>query len=319
MSELELKKVIESLLFSAGKALSVEELSRLAREADKKKIEIALEELKQAYDSTQSSLRIIKEGEYWKMSVRENFVPVVRRIVTKTELNKSVIETLAVVAAKAPVLQSEIIKIRTNKAYDHLELLEQLGYIKREKKGRTKLITLCQKFFDYFEIPEQKVKQRLASIAELEEKILFRESEVARAQEALKKAEAEKRLKEREEKQRSEEEALAIDAEIASYEAKINSDNESAPAESENPPVEPYVETVNGLEVYDEKEVKEKVAEKKFSRKKKKAEKHVVKKEEELPPELEKVVEEKVEAMTGIKAAEEKASEEPQESDGQGL
>ena len=58
----------------------------------------------------------------------------VRKIVTETELTRSVMETLAVIAFKYPILQSDLIKLRTNKAYDHLVELEKSGYISRQKR-----------------------------------------------------------------------------------------------------------------------------------------------------------------------------------------
>ena len=61
-------------------------------------------------------------------------------------------ETLAVIAWKVPVLQSDIISIRTNKAYDHLVELEKSGFISRSKSGRTKLIKLTDRFFNYFDV-----------------------------------------------------------------------------------------------------------------------------------------------------------------------
>ena len=85
-------------------------------------------------------------------------------------------ETLAVIAWKYPVLQSEVTKIRTNKAYEHLRELEEMGYITREKKGRTRQIKLTQKFFDYFDIVEkEKLKEKFKGIADKQEEKLANE------------------------------------------------------------------------------------------------------------------------------------------------
>ncbi|MFC1774850.1 SMC-Scp complex subunit ScpB [Nanoarchaeota archaeon] len=67
---------------------------------------------------------------------------------------------LAVIAYKSPILQSDVIKIRTNKAYDHLKLLEDQSFITREKHGRTKLIKITQKFYDYFEISPEELQKK---------------------------------------------------------------------------------------------------------------------------------------------------------------
>ncbi len=163
-----LKNTLESLLFSSGKKISLEELSKLSKEKNITLISETLEELKKDLDDKNSSLMLIQEGDSWKLTVREKYLPFVRKIVTQTELPKSILETLAVVAFKAPVLQSAVIRIRTNKAYAHLDELGEAGYITREKKGRTKLIKLTQKFYEYFDVPEKELKQKFKSIAEKE-------------------------------------------------------------------------------------------------------------------------------------------------------
>ncbi len=160
----ELKGRLESLLFASGRKLSTEQLGKLAKERDLEVIRAALRKLSAELDEKQSSLMLIEENDEWKFAVREKYLPYVRKIVTKTELPKSILETLAVVAYKAPALQSQIIKIRTNKAYKHLDELEQLSYISREKKGRTKLIKLTQKFFEYFDVPPEKLKEKFKKV-----------------------------------------------------------------------------------------------------------------------------------------------------------
>jgi len=95
---------------------------------------------------------LIKDGTTWRINVREKFAPIVKKIVSETEFSKTVMETLAVIAWKAPVLQCDVIKIRTNKAYDHISELEEAGFISRIKKGRTQLIRLSEKFFSYFDL-----------------------------------------------------------------------------------------------------------------------------------------------------------------------
>ncbi|MBD3361617.1 SMC-Scp complex subunit ScpB, partial [Candidatus Woesearchaeota archaeon] len=174
----DLKNRLEALLFSSGKPMQLEELSRITKEKDLKIIEQALIELKKDLEEKKSSIMLIQDGTEWKLAVRENYMPFVRKVVSTTELPKTILQTLAVVAHKAPTLQSDVIKIRTNKAYRHLDFLEEKGYISREKKGRTKLIKLTQKFFDYFDIPADKLKQKFAGFKELENVIETKEKEL---------------------------------------------------------------------------------------------------------------------------------------------
>lgn len=178
----DLKNRLEALLFSSGKPMQLEELSTITKEKDPKRIEEALLQLKKELDEKKSSIMLIQDGTEWKLTVREHYMPFVRKVVSQTELPKTILQTLAVVAHKAPALQSQVIKIRTNKAYRHLDFLEEKGYITREKKGRTKLIKLTQKFFEYFDISTEKLKEKFSGFKELEKAIEQKEEELEKKQ-----------------------------------------------------------------------------------------------------------------------------------------
>ena len=192
-----LKGKLEAMLFSSGRKMSIEELSRLSN-AKTDDIKNALVELKTEYDDKKSSMMLINEGDSWKLSVREQFLPLVRNIVTETELSKTIMETLAVVAFKYPIKQSELIKIRTNKAYDHLKELEQMGYITRQKHGRTNLIKLTQKFFEYFDLPQEKLKEVFKDFASIARAIEDKESEIKKIKEEQKATAEEEKRKDQE-------------------------------------------------------------------------------------------------------------------------
>jgi len=156
----DLKNKIEAVLFSSGKKMGVEDISKLCR-ADQAEVTKLLHKLKEEYQTKSSSLLLVEESDGWKLTVHEQYAPVVRKIVTETELTRSVMETLAVIAWKAPVLQSEIVKVRTNKAYEHLAELETSGYISRQRHGRTRLLKLTDRFFNYFDLKNaEQVKEK---------------------------------------------------------------------------------------------------------------------------------------------------------------
>ena len=180
-----LKNKLEALLFSSGRKMDLEELSRLS-DAQTGDIQKSLEELKKEYEDKDSSVMIINEGDSWKLTVREQFLPLVQKIVTETELSKTIMETLAVIAFKYPIKQSNLINIRTNKAYDHLKELEEMGYITRQKHGRTNLIKLTQKFFEYFDLPEQKLKEVFKDFASIAKAIEVKETEIKQIKEEQK-------------------------------------------------------------------------------------------------------------------------------------
>lgn len=145
------KKDIEALLFSSGRALSQDALASIL-DTDPKNIRQGLKELKEDYDSRDTALKIFQEGEEWKMLVRDAHIPVVQRVVADTEFGRPTLETLAVIAYKNPILQSEVIEKRGSHAYEHIKELEKAGFVTKQPEGRSYKLKLAEKFFEYFDV-----------------------------------------------------------------------------------------------------------------------------------------------------------------------
>ena len=173
----EFKNKIEAILFSVGKYIPIENIAKLCNE-DVQKVKESLRELQVDYENNPGSLLVLNDGEMWKLTTREEYVQVVRKVVSETELSKTLLETLAVIAFKYPIKQSDLIKIRTNKAYDHLMELERDGFITRKKYGRSRLIKLTDKFFEYFDLPREKLKDRFKGFEQLADTIEGKEKEI---------------------------------------------------------------------------------------------------------------------------------------------
>jgi segregation and condensation protein B len=158
------KNKIEAVMFSSAKLMRVEEIAELTGIKDLEFIKKTLNELKADYESRGSSITLRDEGDNaWKLTVKDHYLPIVHKLVNKTELDRPLIETLAVIAWKYPVVQSEVIKIRHNKAYDHMRILEDMGFVTRTKFGRTRKVTLTDKFFEYFDLPSKEAKDAFLS------------------------------------------------------------------------------------------------------------------------------------------------------------
>ncbi|MBI4454049.1 SMC-Scp complex subunit ScpB, partial [Candidatus Woesearchaeota archaeon] len=149
---MELRDKIEALLFASGRKMELEEIGKLVKVRDTNILREKLLELKKHYDDKNSSIIVMEEGNAWKLTTHEQYIELVRQINPHTELSKTIVETLAVIAWKQPMLQSDVIRIRTNKAYDHISQLMEMGFVVKEKYGRTYLLKLTQKFFEYFDL-----------------------------------------------------------------------------------------------------------------------------------------------------------------------
>ena len=160
------KKKKETILFTTGKFLEIEEISRLAEIKDLKYLKVLLEELKKEYNERETSLEIINENTKWRLNIKKDFLHLTEKLLTDTELDKPTQETLAVIAYKNPALQSEIVKIRGNTAYDHIKILKELDFITTEPSGKTRIIKLTNKFYDYFDIVEDQLKSKMQIVKE---------------------------------------------------------------------------------------------------------------------------------------------------------
>lgn len=169
------KKNVEAVLFSVGKEVSTEKIAELCS-LKKEEVEKVMGELKEEYSQRDHSLRINQRGDRWKLTVKDEFIPLVSKLVEGTDLDRALMETLAVIAWKYPVVQSEVIKLRNNKAYDHIKRLMELEFVDKERFGRTYKLKLTKKFFEYFDLPSAEAKK--AFLKEVPSRVLKEAEEV---------------------------------------------------------------------------------------------------------------------------------------------
>ncbi len=157
----DIKNQVEAVLFTTGRFVDLEELARLCNIGSVGLVKQALEELKQDYENKNSALEILEENNKFKLNIKKQYLHLTSSLLNDTELDKPTQETLALIAYKNPALQSEIIKMRSNTAYEHIKRLKDNEFILAEKKGRTFLLKLTPKFYDYFDVVEGALKEKL--------------------------------------------------------------------------------------------------------------------------------------------------------------
>lgn len=160
----DIKKQIEAILFTLGKFVSVEEIAKYLNLNSTEDITKALAQLKKEYEEKDSALILHQQDNLFKLNIKKEFGHLTNRLLSDTEMDSPTIKTLAIIAFKSPVIQSDIIHIRGNKAYDHISNLINSGLILTEKYGRTRLIKLTPHFYDYFDISEKELKNELSKI-----------------------------------------------------------------------------------------------------------------------------------------------------------
>ncbi len=149
--EREYMKKIEAALFISGRWLSLKDLITLT-DINPILIRQLVEKLIKKY-SGDTALQILSGKDRWKMDVKLGYEDMVNKLATgSSEFSKAEQETLAVIAYKQPIKQSVVIKIRGNKAYDHIKKFIECGLVKGKKSGRTKELTLSEDFHNYFKL-----------------------------------------------------------------------------------------------------------------------------------------------------------------------
>jgi len=167
----DIKNRIEAVLFTVGRFVDLDELSKLTGIASKGSLNEALQSLMNDYKGSNNSLEIVEDNGRFKLNIKKEYLHLTTQLLDQTEFDKPTQETLALIAYKQPVLQSEIIKVRGNTAYEHVAKLKEMEFIESEKSGRTRLLKTTQKFCDYFDVVGGEIKQKLEN-KENEQKII---------------------------------------------------------------------------------------------------------------------------------------------------
>ena len=144
------RKMIEASLFISGSTLSSLRLASLSG-SGKDEVDSILEELKREYAERRSAIAIDRSGSGWVMKVRRELARDLSKIAPR-EFDEPILRTLAVIAYRQPISQSDLVKVRGKVAYKHVKEFEERGLVESKPHGHTKILTTTKKFKDYFEV-----------------------------------------------------------------------------------------------------------------------------------------------------------------------
>ena len=161
---------IEAILFVAGEAVRVEDLSK-ALDVPIREVEDALIHLRDEYDFNQRGFSLKRYGHQVQLATRALYSQDVVRLlqpVQKQSLSQAAMETLAVVAYRQPVTRAEVEQIRGVKCDYSLqslmnkELIAEVG--RKEALGRPILYGTTEKFLQHFALTSLEALPRLAQV-----------------------------------------------------------------------------------------------------------------------------------------------------------
>jgi len=152
-------KKIEAALFLSARYLDIKELVELT-DINPLLLKELLEKLRKSYEERDSAIELLSRDDLWKMDIKQEYFDMINRLATgSSEFTKAEQETLAIIAYKQPVKQSVIIKIRGNKAYDHIKHFIDIGLVKSRRVGHTLELSLSEEFYDYFHVEKKKKEE----------------------------------------------------------------------------------------------------------------------------------------------------------------
>ncbi|MBS1262852.1 MAG: Segregation and condensation protein B [Methanonatronarchaeales archaeon] len=147
-----MKRTIEAALFTVGKPVPIDALVAMT---DSGMVDVmrAIEELSAEYEGRNSAVEVKEVGEdKFVMQVSPRYAEEVMTLAPR-ELSAPLLRTLSVIAYQQPVTQSDVVEVRGNTAYSHVDELVEQGLVSAEPHGRTKMLTTTKGFAEYFGLP----------------------------------------------------------------------------------------------------------------------------------------------------------------------
>jgi len=167
-----LGKVIEALLFSAQKPLSIREITTAIRGADADlgnetpnefarvrdaEVAAALEQLKMEYIQQGRAFQLVEKADGWQLATDPAFAKWVRQLFPAPKparLSAPALETLAIIAYRQPITRADVEAVRGVNIDGVLQTLMERGLVKiagrAEIPGRPLLYETTQFFLDHF-------------------------------------------------------------------------------------------------------------------------------------------------------------------------
>jgi segregation and condensation protein B len=143
---------IEAILYLKAQPLPIPKIAEYAQ-SDRDAVEEGLIELMESYSHRESALEVVETPEGYCLQLRETFHSLVQTLIP-VDLGVGALRTLAAIALKGSISQTDLIELRGSGAYDHVKELVELGFVrkKRQVEGRSYWLQVSDKFYQYFQV-----------------------------------------------------------------------------------------------------------------------------------------------------------------------
>jgi segregation and condensation protein B len=143
---------IEAILYLKAQPLTIAKLAEYAR-CEREDVEEGLIELMADYAHRDSALEVVETREGYCLQLREPYQDLVQTLVP-VDLGVGALRTLAAIALKKTITQTDLVELRGSGAYQHVQELVSLGFVKkrRQSDGRSYWLQVTDKFYQYFQV-----------------------------------------------------------------------------------------------------------------------------------------------------------------------
>ena len=151
-SEISLPSRLEAILYLKGRPLSLLEMAEIVQES-KSSVEEALLALMAWYATRDTALYLNELDGLYSLQLKKGLGELVQNLLP-VDLSLATLRTLATIALKKRILQSDLVDLRGSGAYDHIKELVSQNFIerKRQREGRSYWLTLSEKFHRTFSV-----------------------------------------------------------------------------------------------------------------------------------------------------------------------
>jgi segregation and condensation protein B len=152
-----LAKLLEAALFASARPIPNDALAQLDPEASPAAVALAMDEIREHYDSEGHGVELIAVGDGWQIMTRPEYTEAIERAqlaARPQRLSGAALETLAIIAYRQPIGRAEIEEIRGVGAGAILKSLQERGLIdvigRGEGMGRPLLYGTTPLFLEHF-------------------------------------------------------------------------------------------------------------------------------------------------------------------------
>ncbi len=147
-----LANTIEAILYLKAQPLSIAQIADFAK-CDQDTAAEGLIDLMGEYAHREGALEIAETEAGYTLQLRELYKPLVDSIVP-LDIGLGALRTLAAIALRGPIAQSELVDLRGSGVYQHVPDLVEQGFVKKRRQadGRSSWLQITEKFYQHFEI-----------------------------------------------------------------------------------------------------------------------------------------------------------------------